>query len=353
MKTIMTTTALFLATTLTVSAAMSFNLNNISTEFNGALAEERSPREQQPSKAQKPVIKKFMKTLNEVQQVTAPDTELKATFDMMTQEIVRVQAVFDSGQYGQALNESKKLLDTVRIRTGIHPKAKITEKIEIKDVFEGSESDLMYSQLNQDQKEAIALAVLNHRGGLYLDILNQTKRASLIYIKSLHMRLKKDGPLLNEDILKIKSDLLAIMTIKIDLVQYDQNIRFTVRDSDIANSDQNYLFNREIKIFAIGNKDLNWTEETFDKDSKPVVKIKSNEYDLVSCVNLLEDKIFYTDDRGYKRGLNSTKQFRGICEKFQRNEIDCALNSYKPSDHRFYMAPVLELCSNKKVDISN
>ncbi len=137
MKTINATTTLFLATTLTVSAALSFNLNDISTEYNGGKAEESAPSSgyNYTAPAKKPVIKKSVKKLNETQQVTAPDAELKATFDMMTQEIVRVQAVYDSGQYGQALNESKKLLDTVRIRTGIHPKAKITEKIEIKNVF--------------------------------------------------------------------------------------------------------------------------------------------------------------------------------------------------------------------------
>ena len=270
MKTINATATLFLATTLTVSSAFAFNMNDISTEYHGAKAEVSAPSTQYyyaPAPApKKSVIKNSVKKLNETQQVTAHDAELKATFDMMTQEIVRVQAVYDSGQYGQALAESKKLLDTVRIRTGIHPKAKITEKIEIKGIFTETYEISSFENLNQEKSEAVALAVLNHRGGLYLDILNQTKRASLIYIKSLHMRLKKDGPLLKEDIQKIKTDLLAVMDIKIELVQYDLDVRLTLKDSDIVNSDQNYLFNREIKMFAIGNKDFGWTEDTFDQD---------------------------------------------------------------------------------------
>ena len=329
MKTINTTAALFLATTLTVSAALSFNLNDISTEYNGGKAEESAPSSgyNYTAPAKKPVIKKSVKKLNETQQVTAPDAELKATFDMMTQEIVRVQAVYDSGQYGQALNESKKLLDTVRIRTGIHPKAKITEKIEIRNVFEEGESATTFNGLSQEKREAIALAVLNHRGGLYLDILNQTKRASLIYIKSLYMRLKKDGSLLNEDISKIKTDLLAIMAIKIDLVQYDQDIRFSVKDSDVANSDQNYLFNREIKIFALGNKDLAWTEETFDQElGKEFVQSVTNRYsgrflnDPVTCGPSVE--------RNSPWDINRAME---LCKTKKMSTLQCAISLEKNS----------------------
>ncbi len=351
MKTIMTTSALFLATTLTVSAAMSFNLNEISTEYNGALAEENSPREQQPSKAQKPVIKKSAKKLNEVQQVTAPDVELKATFDMMTQEIVRVQAVYDSGQYGQALNESKKLLDTVRIRTGIHPKAKITEKIEIKNVFELANEATTFNQLNQNEKEIITLAVLNHRGGLYLDILNQTKRASLLYTKSLYKRLKQDGTLLKDDVEKIKTDLLSIMAIKIDLVQYDVGARLSIKDSDVANSDQNYLFNREIKVFALNTKELGLTEDSLDQLLNPVaIKPIIQHYDIEICGKLIKDKyVSYNGTYSYpwSHEMFSAESLISFCNTYTKSEIDCANRVYNSDDPRFFINNTIKMCAKK------
>ncbi len=205
--------------------------------------------------------------------------KIAPAFEKAKDELRAVEKIYDDGDYGKALRVSKDLLDQIKSKTGINPKAKFREKILVKGIFtRGSKNELKtnFVNLRNEQKEALAEAVNNHLGGFYLDLLNLYKRTTLIYIKSFYQKIKQMGDLRQRDIDKIKRDLALIHDISI-LVK-DQNLQssFILFDSDVADSDQQYFFNRELVDFILEVKEISFDEKAFSQFS---LLLKNSELD--------------------------------------------------------------------------
>ena len=202
--------------------------------------------------------------------------KIAPAFEKAKQDLRKVEDLYNHGKYSQSLRESKDLLDQIKAKTGVNPKSKYREKIYVKGVFtRGSRNELKtnYKDLKNQQKDALLKAVYNHRGGFYLDLLNLHKRTTLIYIKSFYKRIKEQSHLRKKDIAKIRKDLTLIHDIP--LLVKDKNLKssFMFFDSDVADSDQQYFFNRELVDFILSIEELNVTEEDFDKDLIALKKV--------------------------------------------------------------------------------
>lgn len=213
---------------------------------------------QVPAQQQQPVIKS--------ENLPSPPEDraiLESVFNNLTQSLRELETMMASGDYRGALSRSKEALDSARLKTGIHPKASYREKIEVKRLTLSGVSykSAMFNNLSMDMRDTIALTVANHRGGYFLDVLNLLKRVNLIYIMALQRTLqttnctptKKGGEcvLMERDRQKIVNDLLDVHSIPIYIRDSGYSDYFQVFDIEVANSDQNYLFNREIAQFII------------------------------------------------------------------------------------------------------
>lgn len=202
---------------------------------------------------------------NEPAEAMAPETSLPrpASSPAALAEIAnQVRASFASletlmatKQYQAALTQSKALLDEVRVKSGIHPKASYREKIMLPS---GSLANALKSAnqnlqtLPIDTQDTIALTVSNHRAGFFLDILNLMKRVNLIYIRAFQMTLKEtSGKLMARDIEKIRQDILDVHAVPLYLKDAKLSNYFLIFDFEVANSDQSYLFNRELMDYML------------------------------------------------------------------------------------------------------
>lgn len=234
----------------------------------------------------------------------------------MTSAFRNIETEIQSNQAAQALSESKALLDEVRIITGIDPKAKIQKSYLVSEKFPEGASSL--SDLPQQMQERVILSLENYQGGLFMDILNLTKRTTLLYIKSLALELKKSGNLLEEDRTKIISDIVKVSVLPVYIMD-KTGVKIVAFSEDIANDDHIYLFNRDLKILLLSMNDLSISEDAFDSlknDMKiklrPVRKSKDEGLifqspDYLSCVSFLSATGFYI--------MNSTANPDYICTK--------------------------------------
>ena len=191
---------------------------------------------------------------------------LKEVYQAMTQELAQVELVLAEGKNGEAFAQAKSTLDRARVRSGIQPKANTREKVEIRGVLDEADLKKTFTSLSNRQRDAVATTVLNYRGRLYFDVLNQMKRANLLYVRAMVAKLKEGGgTLLSGDIEKIRADLLAAYRVPVLVRQEDLSGDYLLFDSDVSNSDQHYFFNREIKVYAMGLAELKFTEEAFDR----------------------------------------------------------------------------------------
>jgi hypothetical protein len=179
----------------------------------------------------------------------------------MTTKFAQIESDLASGSHGSALLLAKQTLDSVRAKTGIDPKLKIQESFLVSTTFKAGAKD--FSDLDEAQRIRVIRAVSDFRGGLYMDIMNLSKRTTLLYIRALKQQMEKNGGLNNEDKKKIINDLVrtSLVPMKIEDKKRQTIIAF---DEDIANEDHIYMFNREVKMFLTGARELNVTEEGFN-----------------------------------------------------------------------------------------
>lgn len=180
----------------------------------------------------------------------------------MIEKFNEIELDITRGDTKSAFLKSKSVLDNVKIKTGIDPKIRIQESFLAPVIFSKGVKQLM--DLSEAQRNIVIRTISGFRGGLYIDIMNLSKRTTLLYIKAFQLELMKNGGLTEEDRKKIVNDLVkaAVMPMPVE----DKNgVKIFAFEEDVANEDHTYIFNRELKMFLLENKSLNFTEENFIK----------------------------------------------------------------------------------------
>lgn len=211
----------------------------------------------------------------------APEVEVKGPspatleqiFNQAAGEIKVVEGFIASGQYGPAELAAKNIFDRVSI---IHPKANFRQKIAVNGILTDIDLAKDFSQLSNTQKENLAIAIADYKGGFYLDLLNLGKRAKLLYLKAVYFQMRDN--LRERDIDMIKNSLIEIHNIVILVADKKTSDAFMLFDVDVANRDQQYFFNRELLEFAVQVKELNLTEKGFDQLLREDRALKLKEY---------------------------------------------------------------------------
>lgn len=190
---------------------------------------------------------------------SAPKDEdvLEGVFSEATKKLQMAQDLYDHQNFTEALGTSKGSLDFVRQKTGIHPKANYRNKFIIsKDFFKTIKATDNFENLPLKNRDQVALLLQNEQNGYFLDLLNLMKRTNLIYIRAFVATLKQRGDLLARDISKVKQDILDVYAIPLYVSDKETQRLYAVFDFEVANSDQNYLFNRELYKFMLDNTEL-------------------------------------------------------------------------------------------------
>lgn len=217
-----------------------------------------------------------------VQTTKAPVSRqiMEAMVKKVSGNFQQLNVLMSQGQYEAAMTLAKQSLDEARMNTGIDPKSNRREIVVVPaDTFAGQYRSLGQSldSFPMETQNAIMTALESHGGGYFLDLLNLLKRTNLVYIQAFHQVLKKSSVgLLQEDAQKIRKDLQAVRAIPVYLKDPKQKALLMIFDFEIANSDQNYLFNRELKSYLLTmGADLGYQEGfeegTIDRELKVVI----------------------------------------------------------------------------------
>lgn len=203
----------------------------------------------------------YLNSKESAAQSTAQLQVLQNLQQEMTSKFSEIESEISAGNTQRALTLAKNVLDTVKVKTGIDPKNKIQEKFLIATKFPANAKSM--NDLSEEQQDLVIRTISDYRGGLYLDIMNLSKRTTLLYIKAFQAQLAKSGGLTNADKEKIVNDLVKASLIPMPLEDKGKT-KITVFDEDVANEDHTYLFNRELMMFLIQNTDLKVSEADFE-----------------------------------------------------------------------------------------
>jgi hypothetical protein len=183
----------------------------------------------------------------------------------MTEKMTQIESDLASRNHRAALNLAKQILDTVRAKTGIDPKVRREESFLVATTFHKDAK--VFKDLPSAQQLEVIDAVADFRGGLYMDIMNLSKRVTLLYIKALKAQMEELGGLTQDDKNKIVNDLVRASVVPMK-IEDKKGKTIIATDEDIANEDHIYMFNRELKQFIISSSELGITEVDFDKKRK-------------------------------------------------------------------------------------
>ncbi|MEK6774130.1 MAG: hypothetical protein AABY64_09320, partial [Bdellovibrionota bacterium] len=193
----------------------------------------------------------------------------------------------------EALTQAKGVLDTVRIKTGIDPKIRIQESFLVPITF--PENARSMNDLNATEKDQVIRTISDFRGGLYMDLMNLSKRTALLYIRAFKAQVQKRGGLTGDDRAKIVNDLISAALVPMP-VEDKAGKKIIAFDQDVANEDHTYMFNRELKMYLIQDADLKISEAQFDsllgKKKITIVGVKVNKPDSNEIAILLGQKCF-------------------------------------------------------------
>lgn len=206
--------------------------------------------------------------INDKESVAQAQTQqqvLQALQVEMTTKFDEIEDAIAKGNTKAAYLEAKEVLDSVRIKTGIDPKVRIQESFLAPTIFPKDARGM--NDLSDAQKNLVIKTISDFRGGLYMDIMNLSKRTTLLYIRAFEAELSKEGGLTADDNAKIINDLVKAAVMPMPVEDKVGNKIF-VFDEDVANEDHTYIFNRELKMFLIENSGLNVTEKSFDQEKE-------------------------------------------------------------------------------------
>lgn len=225
------------------------------------------------------------------------ESSTRELFEQLATELKTIEQEINKGDPARAMTLAKESLDKVRARTGIDPKAKLRENILVQLPSTKPGQQIKFSDLPERDQELIIRTLSSNRGGMYLDLLNLAKRTTLLHIKAFHRIIQKNGGMTNEDRTKILKDLASIGNSPISLEDQHGN-KFIVYDNQVANPDQIYMFNREIKVYVISSQDLAISEENFDKYKDELMGGgKSSKQEIESCtdafIGALKNVVWY------------------------------------------------------------
>lgn len=196
------------------------------------------------------------------------EKEVRATFDFATQELVTLEALIREGEQNPeksriALEKAMRLTDTIKVKTGVNPKIKITQSIPVDFKFTPNELSSDFANLNLQKRDLVALAVGKTFYGQFFDLLNLSKRAHLLYVKAALLVIRESNKEKNIDQLNdndkksLISELIAVYQTPIFLFDGNElGIPFLVFDNDVTTAGHVDWFNREINTFVEMEKEL-------------------------------------------------------------------------------------------------
>lgn len=215
-------------------------------------------------------------------EVKSADTVYAEIFKQASLDLQQAETLISMGDYAQALAVSKVSLDSVRTKVGINPKAKVQDKFALSyatlsHLNSKEELDVQFQNLNLATRDGVTMTLSKKSSGYYLDLLNLMKRVNLIYIRAFTESLKKQatsGNLLKRDIEKIRDDIAEISAIPLYFFEPETGKMLLVFDFEVTNSDQNYLFNRELFVFMLANQNIFGAKNEKEADQAVAQKVE-------------------------------------------------------------------------------
>lgn len=184
-------------------------------------------------------------------------------------EFAAVQTAMSARRWGEAMNQAKALLDRVKVATGIDPNVQLVQAIRVRGAFGPDALGRSLGELVFPVQESVKRAVRDHQGGLYVDLINLTKRAYVQWVAAQFFRIRADGNLFSTDRRHLMGNLGRAYHYAIYVQdEFVPQGPLMISDKEVVDPDKGRYFDRELEALVQGLPELGWTVDGFLAESE-------------------------------------------------------------------------------------
>ena len=196
------------------------------------------------------------------------DQALRAMHTEISGRIATLESYIQSRQYGASAELAQQLIVYAQEQVGFDAEVQLQDKIRVQP---GA-----FSWPNQQRNDAMAIALKQYRGGLYVQLLNMYKRVKLMWTVANYNLLKQKGSIKPGAKETLRNEMLTAYMVPIYFVDQMQPQAYVLTfDFMLVNPVANFHYNAELEIIADSLKELGFTSETFVEQAKSLALNKA------------------------------------------------------------------------------
>lgn len=196
------------------------------------------------------------------------DNALRAMHADISARIATLESYIQSRQYGASVELAQQLIVYAQEQVGFDAEVQLQEKIRVQP------GALAWP--SQQRNDAMAIALKQYRGGLYVQLLNMYKRVKLMWTVANYNLLKQRGSIKPGAKETLRNEMLTAYMVPIYFVDQMQPQAYVLTfDFMLVNPIANFHYNAELEIIADSLKELGFTSETFVEQAKSLALSKS------------------------------------------------------------------------------
>lgn len=195
------------------------------------------------------------------------DRALHAMHEEISRQILQLESYIQGRQYGASAELAQRLMVYAQEQVGFDSEVQLQEKIQVQG------GALAWP--NQQRNDAMAIALKQYRGGLYVKLLNMYKRVKLMWTVANYNVLKQRGSIKPGAKETLRNEMLTAYMVPIYFVDQMQPQAYVLTfDFMLVNPIANFHYNAELEIVADSLKELGFTSATFVEQAKSLALSK-------------------------------------------------------------------------------
>lgn len=228
-----------------------------------------------------------------------PDEILRTLNKEMVESFALIEKHLSNNENGKAYELATSLLRKVQYKSGFEFKSNAEKSLYIStalrdeykmDILFASRVYAHFGNLNYNKQQRIIKEISNYQQGLFLEMINLTKRIAVFKARAALALFLAEGPIQAADRKKILTDLALAAVSLIKVKDSSGNVMW-IPSKYIIDADYTYMFDREIDLFVVRNPLAGISSADFNM-KKNSIAVNAGNYEYEYCKTVFSDILF-------------------------------------------------------------
>lgn len=265
-----------------------------------------------------------LNTIQSTLSVLNADEVLKNLNEQMTTSFSTIDGYLAARENAKAQKLAVELIHQVQIKSGFEFKTTLQKSFFTKTILPKYS---LFPDLPKDQQQVIIKEISGYRQGLFIDMINLTKRIAIYKAKAELAMFLESGSLRESARSRILTDL-ALAAVSPIQIKDKNSTTLQIPSKYVIDANYTFMFDYEIELFIVKNPEARITINEFESEKNTIIR-NGTEIPTLQVANLCNQ--FEIGRRGLGGKLQvSTEALKNACRSdlVSRPEVIMALLNY-------------------------